>query len=447
VILKNRLVRLWRRLPRPRTLEERNIALLCAEVIFAAVLAAAGSFNATYVLRWGGSATLVGLLSSLPALIAVFLFLPAAQLLERQRHYRPLVVWSLFGARIGYLVIALLPFLTSRGVPEATVALLVAMSAPSVLFSTGWNPLLVDTIPERRRASVLAWRSILSSATIALSTYVAGSALDRGTFPTNYQWLYAIGLVGGLLSTWLVARVRIPSEGQAEVPQPRERQRLRESVRVAFRANPTFCRLTVNTLAFNLGAWMVGPLYIIFYVQELGATDGWVGLHTTLIHIGIVIGYWLWRRINHGMGDMPALLLAAPLVALYPLAVGLLPNLTALLLVGFLGHLFMPGVDLNHNLIFMRQIPATNRHTAIAVYSMIMNLGAFVCPIVGVALAGAIGVRNALMLGGLLRLGGALLFYLRPVDTGRLTMDAVREGLRAVFPRREGEARLRWRRG
>jgi len=128
-------------------------------------------------------------------------------------------------------------------------------------------------------------------------------------------------------------------------------------------------------------------------------------------------------------------------------AVGLLPNLTALLLVGFLGHLFMPGVDLNHNLIFMRQIPATNRHTAIAVYSMIMNLGAFVCPIVGVALAGAIGVRNALMLGGLLRLGGALLFYLRPVDTGRLTMDAVREGLRAVFPRREGEARLRWRRG
>jgi MFS family permease len=434
--LKDTLARLWRRLPRARTLEDRNLALLYGEVVFAAILAAAGSFNATYVLRLGGSATLVGLLSSVPALVAVFLFLPAARLLERQNNYRPLVVWSLFGARVGYLGIAVLPFLTAQGIPEATVAILVAMSAPAVLFSTGWNPLLVDVIPERRRANVFSWRSILSSATIAILTYALGLALDRGTFPINYQWLYAFGLGGGLLSTWLVSRIRIPESAQAEISRAEEKVSLRASVQEALKASPTFGRLIANTLIFNLGAWMVGPLYIIYYVKDLGAADSWVGLHSALIHVGIVLGYWLWRRINHRMGDQPTLLLALPFVALYPFMVALLPNLSILLLVGFVGNLFAPGVDLNHSLIFMRQMPATHRHTAIAVYSMIMNAGAFVCPIIGIALSGAIGIRNALVVGGIMRLIGVALFYVHPVDEGRLTWTGIRDGLSAAMPRR-----------
>ncbi|MFO7697867.1 MAG: MFS transporter [Anaerolineae bacterium] len=428
---------MWRKAPRPRDAEERNIALLYGEVVFAAVLAAAGAFNATYVLRWGGSPTLIGLLSSAPALVAVLLFLPAARLLERQKSYRPFVVWSLFGARIGYLAIAMLPFLTARGIPGITVGLLVAMSAPSVLFSTGWNPLLADVIPERQRATVFSWRNILSSATIAILTYAAGLALDRGTFPANYQWLYAIGIVGGLVSTWLISRIRIPEAPPAEVPLLHRRVSLKQGIKEALQENPIFGRLIVNTLVLNLGAWMVGPLFIIFFVQELGAADSWVGFYTTLIHVGVVVGYWVCRKMNHGMGDPPALLLALPFVASYPILVALLPRLPVILIIGLLAHLFVPGVDLNHSLIFMRNIPPSRRHTGIAFYSMVMNLGAFVCPIVGVALAGLIGIRNALVIGGILRLLGVAMFFIFPMDENRLTWQGVRGGLGALVPHRQ----------
>jgi len=338
------------------------------------------------------------------------------------------------GARIGYLALALLPSIASSGVPEITVAVLVAMAVPSVIFSTGWNPLLADVIPERRRATVLSWRSILSSGTIAALTYLIGLALERGSFPSNYQWLYAIGLAGGLVSTWLVSRVRIPETPPAEVPLLHTRVSLRQGIKDSLQESPRFARLMVNTLVFNLGAWMVGPLYVIYYVQELGAADGWIGLHTTLIHLGIMLGYWGWRRINHRIGDNPALLMALPFAALYPVLVGVLPYLPVLLVVGFVGHLFIPGVDLNHSLIFLRRVPPLHRHTGIAFYSMVMNLGAFVCPIIGVALAGAIGIRNALILGGVLRAIGVALFYLRPADEGGITRAHIREALRAVLP-------------
>ncbi len=434
--LRERWERLRRQVPWPRTTQERNIYLLYGEVVFAAVLAAAGAFNATYILRWGGSPTLVGLLSSLPALIAVFLFLPSARILERQRRYGPFVVWSLFASRIGYLLIALLPFFLSRGIPEATAFVLIAMSAPAVMFSTGWNPLLADVVPEHLRATVFSWRSILSSGTIALLTYAAGLWLDRGVFPRNYQWLYLVGLAGGLLSVYLVARIRIPDVEPAQVPLLHRQGSLIEGLRQGLQESPQFGRLTLNTLVFNLGAWMVGPLYIIFFVQELGASDSWVGLYTTIIHVAIMIGYWVWRRISIRMGDFPSLLVALPVVAAYPFLVALLPKLSLILVIGLLVHLFLPGVDLNHSLIFIARVPPSRRHTAIAFYSMVMNLGAFVCPIVGVALAEAIGIRWALVLGGILRVLGAILFYCYPMDERRPDLHVLGEALASLFPRR-----------
>jgi predicted MFS family arabinose efflux permease len=179
---------------------------------------------------------------------------------------------------------------------------------------------------------------------------------------------------------------------------------------------------------------MIGPLYIIFFVTELGAADSWVGLYTTVIHVGIVVGYWLWRRITQQMGDFPALLFALPLAASYPFLVAFLPNLSIILVVGLIAHLFVPGVDLNHSLIFMRSIPPNRRHIGIAFYSMVMNLGAFVGPIVGVALAGQFGIRNTLLVGGLMRAAGVLMFYRFPMDERRLTWQGMRQGIGTLFP-------------
>ena len=189
--------------------EHRNILYLYGEVIFAGVLAAAGSFDSAFILRLGGSNTLIGLLSSLPALLAIFLYLPSARVLERRENGMPWIVGSLFLARVTYLLIFALPFVLSSRLPELTSTLLIAMTVPAVFYSTGWSPLLADVVPRQSLATVLAWRSILSSATIALLVYGAGVWLDRGTFPSNYQWMYVVGFLGGMVSVFLVSRIRL----------------------------------------------------------------------------------------------------------------------------------------------------------------------------------------------------------------------------------------------
>ncbi len=403
-----------------QTTTDRNTLYLYIEVIFAGILAAAGAFNSAYILRAGGSKTLVGLLSSLPSLVAVFTFMPSARILERKTHYGPWVVGSLFLARVGYVFIMALPFLGISYLPEITVALLVAMTIPSVFFSTGWSPLLSDVVPARSRANVLAWRSILSSATIAPLTYLAGKWLDYAPFPGNYQWLYGIGFLAGAISVYFCSRIRITASSEKPTPATEtQKQPWIAALRTAARENPRFLRIIINTFMFDFSAWMVGPLYIIFFVQNLNATDSWIGLHTSLAHIGVVVGYWIWRRIIYRIGEAKALLIALPLATTYAFMVALVPNLTFILFAGFLINVFNPGVGLSHGVIFLDLLPQGKKHGATAMYSMVMHVGAFTAPLIGVAVSNRIGIVPTLLIGGTMRFLGALLFYIFPVKGER----------------------------
>jgi Na+/melibiose symporter-like transporter len=406
----------------PRTTTERNIYYLYIEIVFVSLLSVAGSFNSAYILRSGGSNTLVGLLSSLPSLVAMLLFIPAAQVLERKKNYMPWLWGSLLLTRAGYVVILLLPFLLPRYVPELTVAVLVAMTAPSVFYSVAWSPMLSEVVPARSRSTVFSWRSILNSAIIAPLVLITGRALEatQGHFPRNYQVMYLIGFLGSAASVYLISHIRPPDDRSTPAPTATTgRGQWLTTLRAAMRENPRFGRIVANTLLFDFGAWFLGPLYIIFFVRQLGATDGWIGLNSTLANIGVISGYWVWRRIIRRLGEARCLLVALPLASVYPFMVALLPNLPFILFAGFFINLTSPGVSLSHSMIFLELLPEGKKHTFTAIYSTVMNIGAFVGPLIGVAVANAIGIVPTLLIGGTMRLSGAALFYLYPIKDTR----------------------------
>ncbi|NLG50417.1 MAG: MFS transporter, partial [Chloroflexi bacterium] len=272
--MKHRLSLLWRRVfVPPQTTDERNAYFLCVEIVFASILSAAGSFNSAYVLRLGGSNALIGLMSSLPALLAMLVYIPSASFLERRTRYMPWLVGSLFISRVAFLFIALLPSFVHGALPEITAAILISTNIPSVFFSTAWSPLLSDVVPVRSRAAVLSLRSILSSATIAPLIFLAGRWLDVTPFPTNYQWMYVVGFLGGALSVYLVSRIKPPEKSVSSAATQSKRLPWRDMLGVSLlRENRAFFRIVTNTLLFNLGAWMISPLYIILFVRHLNAT-------------------------------------------------------------------------------------------------------------------------------------------------------------------------------
>ena len=185
------------------------------------------------------------------------------------------------------------------------------------------------------------------------------------------------------------------------------------------RENQDFVRIVINTLIFNLGAWFVMSLYVIFFVKELQASDGWVGLNTTLANIGVIFGNRIWRRIISKVGDFRALLLSIPMSAIYAFLVALFPDLTLILVWGILINLINPGVNLSHYNILVDSCPKERLTSYMAIFSTVMNIGAFVSPMLGIALSEVIGVRWVLLIGGGIRLFGALMFYIWKIDNSK----------------------------
>ena len=398
---------------------DHNIWYLYVEVFWAAMLSAAAAFNATYAVRLGASNTMIGWLSSAPALLAVFLLVPSARLLERKTQRAPWIWGSLFLARLGYGLIAMLPWLITNHRAEATVGLLIAISIPNTFFSAGFNPLLADVVPERDRARVFANRNIIAGLTIAVLTFLAGRWLEAAThirwaaFPANFQVMYIIGFLASVVSSVYLLKIRVP-ESKIVERTPRQKMSLAQ-LKAMLGQNRSFVRIILNTLLFGFGEWLVAPLYIIFFLRHLNATDGWVGLNSTLANIGVIIGYALWRRVIYKLGDARTLLVTIPLSASYAFLVSLFPNLTAILVWGVLINIINPGVNLSHFNILLKLCPDERRASYIAFYSTIINMGAFVGPMIGVALSHTLDIRLLLIIGGSIRLLGALMFHVFPI--------------------------------
>ncbi|MDF1514238.1 MAG: MFS transporter [Anaerolineae bacterium] len=407
---------------------DQNIRYLYLDVFWAAIFMAVMAFNVTYALRLGASNQMIGWLSSIPSLFAMLMMLPSARFLERRKNQSLWINRSLLIGRFLFLGVALVPWIFRRYQAELVIWILILRSIPMNFFSAGFSPLLARAIPARDRARVLGNRSIINSAVVAVSTYLLGIWLDAGgkiswaNFPLNYQVMYILGAAAALVSVYYVSRLSVP---QQEVKQTQDKPNKKQKIslikavadfRQSTKDNRAFVRMVINTLVFNLGAWFVMSLYTIFFVKELQASDGWVGLNTTLANIGVIAGNLLWRRIIAKVGDQRALLLSLPLSASYAFLVALFPNLSWILVWGILINLVNPGVNLSHYNILVDSCPEDRMASYLAIFSTIMNVGAFVSPMLGIALSELIGVTWVLIIGGSIRLFGALLFFIWKVD-------------------------------
>ena len=412
---------------------DRNARYLYIEVFWASLLSAATTFNAPFALRLGATNAEIGLLSSIPALLALVITIPAGHFISRRARRQPVVIWSLFLYRLGFLFVTLIPWLPVAAKGGLLVGLLIAFTSPAHVFGVAWNSMLADVIPEANRARVFATRNILVAFSATAGIYLAGQWLEHGPYPFNYQVLYAVGLIASMVSLLYILKLQVPdsvvSAAPSAVRQSPSPRAVWRGLREAANHEPDFVRLVINTLAYGMGLWMIGPLYILYFVRVLGANEGWIGLNGTLGNLTPAIGFYLWQRAIARWGENRVLKISISLIGVYPLLVGLTPNLSIILLWTALNGLLSPGVSLAHFNMLLKICPAAQRPVYMGIYTSIMNVGAFVMPLIGVYFANLLGIAPVLVAGGVICLLGSSLFRIRALRTP----DSVQARLSASY--------------
>lgn len=407
----------------PRKPSSRNVWHLYQDLIWLGLASAAGSYINVYAIRLGASSKLLGLRVSIPSLIVVLLRIPAAQLMERTANRQKLIVRSLFLARSFYLLLFLLPWIGHlpllRQIPQAQllVWLVILMGLPNVLSAAGWDSFFADVVPPGERARVVSTRSTMTHLMMLTVVPLMGSFLDWAPFPLNYQIIFLLALVGAMVSTWHIVKIKVPKTAQAPRRQAKALN-LKEARRI-LQQSPEFSALIAATFVYQWAVSIASPLYNIYFVQHLGATEGWIGLRMTLASVASIIAYRIWPSHVERYGERTILRFATPMMMLFPLLTGLSRSLTPNLFIVMVPRLFGAGVMLARYGILLRACPDDRRPTYIAIYAILNNIAAFIAPMVGAELEGVIGINNVFFVSAALRLVGALLYWRLPktVDT------------------------------
>lgn len=391
---------------------ERNIFYLYAEIAWAAVLVGVFSFNGAFALRLGASKEALAWLTAAPALISAVLSVPSARFIQRRKRR---VAWILSGLTIQramYGAVALIPWLVPDHVTASTwlVIWLILISLPTILHANGFQALLAELVPERRRAPVFARRYVILFAIMAVATPLAGLWLDRVPFPQNYQWLYFFGWLTSLGSNHYLNRIHMPPE---------------QLKRTALDVQPgsgghvplrgPIGHMLINLFIYYFALLLPTPLFTLYYIDNLGASDGWLGLNAAAGSIGLIIGYTIWERILRRKPYRWVLRRAPIFVLLYPVLIALVPDLTLLLVFNLVFATVHPGVDLACLNTTLKLSTPDNCTMVMSWYTMIINGAMFVAPLIGVWIAGGIGIGGALLLTGALRLLAGILFAMKPV--------------------------------
>jgi MFS family permease len=401
-----------------REVVERNIRYLVLEIFWAAIFTACVSFNAAYLIRLGGSNLMVSLLTSGAALVNVIVTIPFAMFLERRLDRKPWIMWSLALVRVGYIGLVIVPWLPEGWAAPSMVLLILLLNIPAALFNAGWLPMMADVVPLERRAQLFSARSITLGATMAVSTLALGSWLDLVAFPTNYQLMFAVGVITAGISQVYVMRLTVPD---TPVVKATERAPLTPALirTLALQQRP-YTNMLINTLLFNIAAWMAIPLQPIYFVRVLGASDGWVGLWLGLVSAGTILGNLIWRRLIDRRGYAWVLTRSTVLTALYYFLIGMTSDLNVILVLAFLVGMVNPGVELSHFSTLLETCPPARRAMYLGVFTTVMNMGLFLAPLLVAPLTDLLGAAHLLLVLGGLRFLGALLFALNPVRIGEV---------------------------
>ena len=397
--------------------QKRNFNLLYLEACLATFTGIAGAFCGAFAVRLGASNTLIGLMNSVPSMLVILVSIPFGRILQKSSHKMAWAIGGISLYRLGYMLFALAPLFSASSISPAVyfVALFALVAIPIQFYNIGTVGLMIDIVPEDRRAAVFTTRSILSTLVSIAGVFLAGQWLNRHPFPGNYQALFLVaGLVAFLnLFAWL--GLRYPASAAAPpaagAASPGLSAHLADLLQV-FRGQPMFTRFMLNSLLLNLGQWMAGPLYILYTVRQLGATDAWIGELGTLSSICGLLGWLLGRQLAERWGDLLTQRRVALLLGLYPLLVGLFPSLPVIMLVASLYNLLTPSFSLSNYNVWLKIVPAQRREDDAAINNTLMSIGASLFPLLGVALAGRFSLSGVIIACGLLTLFGALSWWL-----------------------------------
>ena len=393
-----------------------NYRIILIESIFLGALFSSDPFISVFMARLGASTFEVSLLTSMTAIGGLFFTIPIGIYLQRQKKIVPWYSFPRLVYAFSIFLVGVVPFFFRE--LNAVVALLIVWGLailPQNILMVTYTVIMNSVAGPKGRYTLMASRWGLVGLVSAVMIAITGWFLDQVPFPLNYQILFIFCSLFGLLAFAYSRRIQLPEstppETTAEKPQGLK-ERIQNGIGMVQKA-PSFFSFTAKRFLSAFGLMMVYPLFPLYFVREVHASDSWIGIINTAQTGITVLGYFFWMRQAKIRRDPFVILLVTTFVtALYPILLSTTHSLWLITLFAGAASFFQAGLDLAIFDEMLKNIPAGKDIAFISISQLVINLASMLGPMIGSFLADHYGIALALIVGGGLRLVAFGLFFL-----------------------------------
>jgi MFS family permease len=338
-----------------------------------------GMFITGYALKLGADNVQIGLLTSVPMLCVVVQLLSSA-LLERGVSRRAMTIVASLLSVLGWLPIILIPLLPADTRTAALIGLVTLITLFGNMAGNARWSWVGDLIPEAYRGTFFGRTTMYGGIVGAVFGLLGGHFLDlvQGQTVSAFAWLFAFGLLMGLVSTGFF----VP---QPDVPAPAGTAAFWPLVRATF-ANGPLMLVMLYALCWSLQA-IAAPFYATYMLRDLHMSFLGLGAVSTVATLTMLLSSPFWGRMVDRYGCRPVLVACTGAMAPLPLVWIGLTTAHAVYLVLPAVHLLVgfasAGIIVALNTLIYKVIPPAGRAVQAAVYSILVTLAAAPMPALG----------------------------------------------------------------
>ncbi len=391
--------------------QRKNFKYVQIDAIGIGLASAASPFLPVFLTRLEATNFQVGLLTAMPAATGLVLAIIVGNFLQTRRNVVPWFSFARLLVVSAYAATGLAPFLVPPEYLITTVLLIWAIATiPQTAVAVGFSVVMNAVAGPANRYELMSRRWSVLGLTTAVTVALAGQVLDSVGFALNYQIVFLSLSVGGLISYVFSSRLQIPDQSPHNVMPGRTlRQKAREYYTLVAQ-HPDFVRFSVKRFFFLSGQSLAVPLFPLYFVRVVNASDAAIGLVNTAQTAVLLIGYSFWNHQNRARGSRHVLIVTTFGLSLYPFLVGLTQNMTLIIILAGLAGIFQAGIDLVFFDELMKTVPVEYSATFVSLAQSLQYTSSVIAPILGTFLATQIGLSGALFVAASIRLFGFFLF-------------------------------------
>jgi len=370
----------------------------------------------------GASNYQVGLISSLPPLVALIMTIPAAILLNRLEQQKKTVAMSVLWARTLFALLAGVLFIGSAYQAWAFLIIVAVMNVPGTISNIGWQTLISGMIKEDRRGAFFSDRNRLLTIVGMITTLIIGIIMKNQTDNAiAYQVLFLIAFLFGLLEVFFLMKHK------ETVQTKTTKQHKNSSMDWSIFKDNGYKWFLITALCFNFSWQMAWGLFNIYNVRYAHATILWISIFSVANQLVQIFTFPLWKKWADQKSTTLVLVWVAVGMATAPFLTVLSTNLIYLTFVSMTSGFFVSGTMLLLFNLLLEQSPQEKRKYCITTYNVLLSFVAFIAPQIGIWLLEVTGMQKSMGIISILRFISAIVFFIMYVRFMKNRKPALQE--------------------